>query len=523
MADREEGSFDTYATASGYPVENPTSGHSSCTTLSGSTRPSIGKYDSACDLDLEARVKPSLHHEFDLKQDMEALQTTSLSDELPEPKPLSWTRYAIFNVYRRLFSLVFLGNLAAFIYYMISYRSPLDLVNASAANILAVGLARQPVVVNAMFRLFSAVPRSMPLRLRRLAAKIYCYGGVHSGCGIASMFWYIGFIVMLTCDVKTSSESSFATPAITVVAYMVLVLLVAIIVAAYPKIRFMLHDYFELTHRFCGWAVVALFWPLLVLASIRGAQAKGESLGDFVIRFPTFWMLIITTLAILHPWVLLRRIKVTPETLSSHAIRLHFHHTTIDFGQGIQLSKHPFRDWHSFATFPDIPSLPGTNGSVCKADGFSSLISKAGDWTSDTIANPPTHLWKRGIPIYGFVYATRLFSRLIVVTTGSGIGPCLSFLGDPNRPAMRVVWQTKSPLKTYGQNVFDIVHQLDANPTVLDTTETGRQDMLPLVIRLAKDFEAEAVCVISNPLVTRRLVFECESRGVPAFGPIFDS
>lgn len=307
------------------------------------------------------------------------------------------------------------------------------------------------------------------------------------------------------------------------ISYIILVLLLAIIIAAYPKIRFHLHDYFELTHRFCGWAIVILFWPLLILASIAGAESSNQTLGQYLLHFPTFWMLIIVVLAIVHPWILLRKVPISAEPISPHAIRLHFHHTTINFGQGIQLSKHPLRDWHSFASFPDVPSLPGTNGSCTNEAGFSALISKAGDWTSDTIARPPTHLWKRGIPISGFGYAMRLFTRLLLVTTGSGIGPCLSFLGDPDRPAMRVVWQTKSPLKTYGKPIVDLVRRLDEDVEILDTGVTGRQDMLPLVLRLAREWDAEAVCVISNPMVTRRLVFECEARGVPAFGPIFDS
>jgi hypothetical protein len=233
-------------------------------------------------------------------------------------------------------------------------------------------------------------------------------------------------------------------------------------------------------------------------------------------------MLIITTLAIIHPWLLLRRVRVDAENISSHTTRLHFHHTTIHFGQAIQLSKNPLRDWHSFATFPDVSSPSEKINSTTKADGFSCLVSKAGDWTSDTIANPPTHLWKRGIPTYGFVTAMQMFSSIIIVTTGSGIGPWLSFLCDPKRPANRVIWQTKDTLRTYGQPILDRVHILDPCAEILESGK-GRVDMLPLILRLYKEFGSEAVCVISNPLVTRKLVFECESRGVPAFGPIFDS
>jgi hypothetical protein len=117
----------------------------------------------------------------------------------------------------------------------------------------------------------------------------------------------------------------------------------------------------------------------------------------------------------------------------------------------------------------------------------------------------------------------RVFRRVIVVTTGSGIGPCLSFLGDEHRPALRVVWQTRAPLNTYGQGVLDLVRRMDSDPIIMDTDKSGRVDMLPLVQRLVREFDAEAVCVISNPVLTRRLVYGLEAIGTPAFGPIFDS
>jgi hypothetical protein len=110
-----------------------------------------------------------------------------------------------------------------------------------------------------------------------------------------------------------------------------------------------------------------------------------------------------------------------------------------------------------------------------------------------------------------------------MVTTGSGIGPCLSFLALEDRPPLRVIWQTRSPLKTYGQGVLDSVKVLDPDPIVLDTTTTGRQDIFPMVWDLIKTFNAEAVLVVSNPVFTRKMVFDLESRGVPAYGPIFDS
>ncbi|KAJ6079027.1 hypothetical protein N7467_008780 [Penicillium canescens] len=438
----------------------------------------------------------------------------------PKPKLFASTRYAILTIYRRLFTLVFLANVAVFVAVMTTEQKLLALVNATAANLLACGLARQPLVVNAIFLVVCSMPRSAPLPLRKIAAKVYHYGGVHSGCGVASLVWYVGFVGVLSLQYWATTPASAMirlSAAPVTLAYIILVLLLAIIVVAHPTFRMKRHDYFELTHRFSGWLIVALFLALLMVFAHEASQSMHKPLGNFLVTLPAFWFLVLTVISIIQPWLFLRKVAVRAEPLSTHASRLHFDHTTTTFAKGIQLAKHPLRDWHSFATFPDTPA--GTDG----PSSFSCLVSKAGDWTANTIQQPPTHLWKRGVLTHGFAYAMRVFSRVIVVTTGSGIGPCLSFLGDKNRPALRVLWQTRAPLKTYGEGVMEMVHRMDCAPIIMDTNQCGRIDMVPIILQQIKYFDAEAVCVISNPVLTGRIVYELEARGIPAFGPIFDS
>lgn len=453
----------------------------------------------------------------------------------------NFLRYTALNVYRRLFSFVYLTNLAVFIAIMITDQSSLlAFVNATAANLTICGLMRQPLVVNTIYLVICSIPRSASLRLRRIASKAFHLGGVHSGCGVASFVWYVGLVALISkhywfpdVDYHDSSSPDAAqqqvltvttiSTAVVVIAYIILMLLLFIMTAAYPAFRFKHHNGFELTHRFSAWAVVALFLTLLLVFSDQARRAEGLSLGQYLIRLPAFWLLIVVIAAIVHPYLLLRRVKVEPEPLSRHAIRLHMEHARTRFGLGIQLARNPLWDWHSFATFPDSAAEKSANPALQSSNSFSCLISKAGDWTTDAIERPPQHLWKRGVLVYGFAYVMRLYERIIVVTTGSGIGPCLSFLGDGDRPAMRVVWQTRSPLKTYGQGIIDLVKQMDPDPLVMDTDLTGRVDMVPIIERMASEFRAEAVCVISNPRLTKKLVYELETRGLVAMGPIFDS
>lgn len=424
-----------------------------------------------------------------------------------KPAVYSTLRYTLLDTYRRLFSLVFFGNAIALIVVLARGGYILDFITACAANIMVCGLARQPLIVNALFYIFCLIPTSAPIRLRHLACKIFHLGGVHSSCGVASLMWYIAFLAVYCYQFKPSPTNT----TVLVVACLILCVLVVVIVVTYPEFRAKHHDIFEFAHRFGAWTILVLFWALLLTFSSR----EKPPMGRFLVSQPTFWLLIITTLAITQPWTMLRKVDVVPEALSTHVVRLHMNYANVVYGQAISMSRHPLRDWHSFAVIPDRFDTPQTR--------FSCLVSKAGDWTSSVIAEQPTKIWIRGIPTSGFAYVMRLFSRIIVVATGSGIGPCVALIDDDNRPAMKVMWQTRSPLKTYGQRTLDLVHRLDSDPMVIDTSKTGRVDMMPSIMQLFKDFDAEAVCIISNGATTKNLVFALERRGVRAYGPIFDS
>lgn len=87
----------------------------------------------------------------------------------------------------------------------------------------------------------------------------------------------------------------------------------------------------------------------------------------------------------------------------------------------------------------------------------------------------------------------------------------------------RILWSTKNPVRTYGQRIVDEVRRADQEAVVWDTQERGRPDLVKLAWGLWRESGAECVCVISNSKVTSMVVRELEARGVPAFGPIWDS
>ncbi|KAJ1311758.1 hypothetical protein OPQ81_010228 [Rhizoctonia solani] len=434
-----------------------------------------------------------------------------LDDELPEkmePKYVRNLRHIVFSLYRRLFGVVFIVNMSIFIHALVEGGLPANKIGTIVVgNICAAVLMRQDYVLNLIFNIACAVPKSWPLAIRRIAGRVYHHGGAHSGSGISAIVWLIYFTVEVTRDVVRHRGASIATVVIT---YLVLSLLLAMIWFAYPKRRSTAHDNFERTHRFFGWAATALVWALIILLT-NDYKAPEVSLARALRTNASFWMICVITLSIISSWLRLRKVNVRSVVLSNHAIRLYFDYTTPKTGHFVRVSKSPLMEWHSFATIQE-PNTPG----------FSLVVSRAGDWTGETIENPPTQLWVRGVPTYGVLRIVPLFRRLVIVATGSGIGPCAPAIFEKRTP-MRLLWTSPDVRKTFGNELVDKL--LDASPdaVIYDTRKHGKPDMVKLTLRLVREFDAEAVAIISNQKLTEKVVYGMMSRGIPAFGAIWDS
>ncbi|KAK4193181.1 putative Nonribosomal peptide synthetase [Podospora australis] len=451
------------------------------------------------------------------------LQVTTIEiDELPPKNGVHgwrWLRHTGLSAYRKLFGVLFIANLVAFAVLVwqsrnANYELPLgNLATAVSANLLASVLLRQDYLVNLIFWLATRLPTSTPLSIRRHFARVYHYGGVHSGASVAASAWWIVFTISATARFAPASPSQPSERiAVLVLTYLILAFLVGILIMAYPSIRAKMHDQFEWTHRFAGWTVLALVWAHLVV--VTAATSSSKALGPALAQTPTLYLLALTTLSIAAPWLRLRRVKVVAEPLSTHAVRLHFDFKTPRqcSSLGVRITDRPMVEWHAFAAIPEPDGKPG----------LSLLVSRAGDWTGKIIDNPPTTLWTRGEPASGVLAIAPLFRKVVLVATGSGIGPCLPVIMERKVPC-RILWSTKNPLKTYGQGVIDEVKRCDDTAVIWDTDNMGRPDLVKLAWQLYNDSGAECVCIISNARTTKRVVYQLEARGIPAFGPIWDS
>ncbi|KAF8158152.1 nonribosomal peptide synthetase 12 [Crassisporium funariophilum] len=432
------------------------------------------------------------------------------NDVLPEKtqgKTIRNLRHQIFTLYRRLFGIVFLTNLAVFISVIFRGANSQQIGTIVIANLFCAILMRQDYVVNAFFTVFCAVPTSWPLAIRRVCARVYHIGGLHSGCAISGVVWLTLFTAQATKEMIETRKTSIPTVVIT---YCILVFLMGVVVFAHPTVRSKRHDSFEKTHRFLGWTSTALVWCQFVLLT-NDYKSEGQTLGKALVGSAPFWLLVVLTASIILPWVRLRKVPVKSVVLSNHAVRLYFDYVTPIPGSFTRISESPLMEWHGFATVPE-PGKPG----------YSLVVSKAGDWTSKQILNPPTHLWVRGVPTFGVLRIVPLFRRLVFVATGSGIGPCAPCILEQRVP-IRLLWTSPNVRQTFGDEFVDQILGASPDAVVYDTRAHGKPDMVKLTYRLVREFNAEAVCVISNQKLTRKIVYGMMSRGIPAFGAIWDS
>ena len=134
-------------------------------------------------------------------------------------------------------------------------------------------------------------------------------------------------------------------------------LAVLVVVCAAPAVRSRAHNVFELSHRFGGWTAIALFWALTVHLALL--QRGDESALGAVASSWQVWVLALLTASVASPWLRLRRVPVTVERPSSHAVVVHFDHgVTPAIASAVGISRNPLREWHAFATV----TTPGRSG-----------------------------------------------------------------------------------------------------------------------------------------------------------------
>jgi hypothetical protein len=440
----------------------------------------------------------------------------SAASGLPAKRAL-WRRLGTlpwFSHYNRLVALVLVLNGAALAHglnagqWWTSSGIELEtLAGLVVANLSMAILIRQQYVINLLFWLATRAPTHWPLMIRRSLAKVYHLGGLHSGGALAAIGWFVALLGSSGWH-WIDGKGGVSTALLWVNAGLLGVLLL-VATMAHPWIRSRFHNGFERTHRFGGWTALALFWvSTLLFARDQNPQAP---LQEVLATSVPFWMLMVLTFSIALPWLRLRKVPVQLLRTSSHAVIARFGHVTPFAGSSNAISLNPLLEWHSFANIP----TPGQAG-------FRLIISRAGDWTGEFIEQMPTHVWVKGITTAGVAHIETLFKSVVYIATGSGIGPVLPHLLARQVP-IHLVWSTRNPRKTYGDELVEEILKAEPDALIWDTDVLGKPDLVQLAYDAVQATGAEAVICISNQTLTQRVVEEMESRGIPAYGAIWDS
>ena len=115
-----------------------------------------------------------------------------------------------------------------------------------------------------------------------------------------------------------------------------------------------------------------------------------------------------------------------------------------------------------------------------------------------------------------------MFRRMVLIATGSGIGPCANTIFEGRIP-VRLLWTSPNVRETFGDEFVEQILHYAPDTILYDTRKHGKPDLTKLALKMVKEFNAEAVGVISNQKLTEKLVYGLNSRGIPAYGAIFDS
>ena len=441
-----------------------------------------------------------------------AIDKVSLPKKLPLLKRM-WKGPALMH-YNRLILLVLGLNALALFYGMNKgwFRTPVDqlitISNLILYNFFLGIIVRQQYLINLFFKIATSFPTSWPLAFRRQLGKVYHFGGLHVGGNVSGTLWFIAYLVLMTRLKLTSPDQ--VSNGLLLVSYSIVGILIAIIVIALPVIRSKKHDLFERSHRFFGWIVLGLFWWQSVLFAQNYLVEK--DFGSVYFTSSGFGLLLLITFSVALPWLRLKKVKVHNTKPSDHVTLSEFNYGVTPFaGSSTALSRNPLTEWHSFANVPS----PGK-------EGFRLTISRAGDWTGKYIDDQVDKIWVKGIPTAGVGNIDQIFKRVLWVATGSGIGPCLPHLLSEEVPSL-LIWATRDPRKTYGNQLVNEILTVQPDAIIWNTDSDGKPDLVKLAYQAYLDFDAEAVICISNKHLTWKVVEGMESRGIPAYGAIWDS
>ncbi|HWH80816.1 MAG TPA: hypothetical protein VNU71_01120 [Burkholderiaceae bacterium] len=420
----------------------------------------------------------------------------------------AWLLGRWFTTYRQIFLLVSAANLLLLCLSdlgWIGWRP--QAVTLSTANLFLCVLFRNELFIRVahVALVGSCNPVIVPLALRlRITSCLLHIGGFHRGFAVSGIVWL---------GVDLFGPASSAGPAgalLHQLGHALLGLTLIMCLLAIRPIREAHHNLFELSHRYLGWAGIAVLWCLVLLREADAATGRLAPMSR-LLAAPCFWFTLGLTITVFLPWLTVRKARVKTYSPSQGVIAIKFP-GGLGVGAFGRISRTLLGDWHTFALVPH----------ATQAKSHLMIVSAVGDFTRGLVEKPPLTLFVRPIKFLGLPYSLQSYKRAVIVATGAGIAPFLPLLTHEAHRNYHVIWIGRSFQTTFGRRLSDLVFQCP-HLTTWDTAARGRPNTLELVASAYRHFDAEVVFIGCNPIATRELVYGCCALGIPAFGPSWDS
>lgn len=335
-------------------------------------------------------------------------------------------------------------------------------------------------------------------------------GGIHSGCAVSSLIWIVYVVVLSFIGTFPGTRQA----AVITLSMLILFLISAACVGAIPRLRNAHHEAFENMHRYSGWTALAVLWAFVIVGNAYEPDSRSYHIAAAFWKKYQLWVTIGATILIVLPWLGVRKVPVQVETPGKGVVLLHFE-GGIGWGLLGRISRKPLWEWHAF----------GISSEGRQSGKHMMIIAILGGFTKSLAEDKPSHIYVRKFKFAGVGYLTCLYSRVVMVATGSGLGPMLSLYLQSRFDDAVLIWVGRGLQENYGSQVWSLVHDAVAADRLItvDTLKQDKPDIVSLACNAAWDIDAQAVFINSNPKGAEITLRGCAANGIQAFRPAWDS
>ncbi|GJN18391.1 hypothetical protein PR202_gb05550 [Eleusine coracana subsp. coracana] len=346
----------------------------------------------------------------------------------------------LFTVYKRLFVLFIALNATGLALAAIG-RFPYARAHAAVfamGNILALTLCRSEAVLRVVFWLaVTLFGRSwVPVLVKTgVTAILQSLGGVHSGCGMSSLAWLVYALVQVL-------QNRDVTPReIVGVASAILGLLALSCMAAFPLVRHLHHNVFERTHRFAGWAALALLWAFVVLSAgyDPATESYNNLTGAVLVKRQELWLTASITFFTILPWLTVRRV---PVTVTAHGGDTHamLAGAVGDFTQGL-ISDPPSSLWPGAAELSLVWVAKGIEANY--GDEMKAAVSRSDQLRGRVLVHDTAVMGRPNVADLAVGAAKKWGAEVVIVTSNpEGSRDVVTGCNMAGIPAFGPIWDS---------------------------------------------------------------------------------